>query len=72
MRYTLFVKRPDAAYDFSEGDSLDTYMAEAKHLAAKYPSATITVCDRQTDSMLFYRENGIGGETSMTLSGMFD
>lgn len=72
MRYTLFIKCPDVPYDFYEGNDLSSHMNEAKRLAQKHPQATITVCDRQTDTMLFQRENGMGGECSFSLSGMFD
>jgi len=72
MRYTLFIKYPDVPYDFYEGNDLDSHMKEAKRLAKQHPKATITVCDRQTDTMLFSRENGKGGECKFSLSGMFN
>lgn len=72
MRYTLFIKCPNVPYDFYEGNDLDSHMKEARRLAKKHPDATITVCDRYRDVMLFSREDGRGGECSFSLSGMFD
>lgn len=71
MRYTLFIKCPDVAYDFYESNDKDAHLAEAKRLAEKHPEATITVCDRLEDVMLFQRENGRGGPCNFSLSGMF-
>ena len=72
--YTYFTKLPDQPYEFDEGDKLDEFIARAEAYAKEHSEAVITICNRQTDHMV-WQQNEFGpkpGPCNVCLTGMFD
>jgi len=75
MRYTYFFKLPGKPCEFVEGNDRATFTVRAERASEEHPEATVTVCDRLSDTMIYERNmwgNSIGGHCNVKLTGMFD